>query len=92
MARNQYTQRSGLQRGRTRVWVCTALCVFASSIATAQTPEPITDPDILAFIASLDENGIPPGHKLVEGDIIVPDDQTIAGTYAPNLWPNGRVA
>ncbi len=70
---------------------CAALYLLAPSTTKAQTPERLTDPNILAFIASLDENGIPPGHRLVEGDIIVPDDQTIAGTYAPNLWPNGRV-
>lgn len=67
------------------------LFLFASTLAMAEDHGPITDPVLLEFIASLDENGIPPGHHLVEGDIIMPDDQTIAGTYAPNLWPNGRV-
>jgi len=60
-------------------------------VSVAQEPQRITDPDILAYIDSLDERGIAPGYKVVEGDIVVPDDGTIAGTYAPNLWPNGRV-
>jgi len=68
-----------------------ACCLLLPAAVTAQEFERITDPDILAYIDSLDEHGIPPGYKVVEGDIIVPDDQTIAGTYAPDLWPNGRV-
>ncbi len=34
--------------------------------------------------------GIPPGHIIIEGDIIVPEI-SITGVYATNLWPNGIV-
>jgi hypothetical protein len=34
--------------------------------------------------------GIPPGHIIIEGDIIVPEISAM-GIYATNLWPNGIV-
>lgn len=34
--------------------------------------------------------GIPPGHIIIEGDIIVPEI-SITGVYATNLWPYGIV-
>lgn len=34
---------------------------------------------------------IPPGWSVLDGDIIMPDDIGIAGTFNTNLWPAGRV-
>lgn len=37
----------------------------------------------------LDENGIPEGYMVIEGDIIVPAGG-VAGTYTTGLWPEGN--
>ncbi len=37
-----------------------------------------------------DPQGIPPGHIIIEGDIIAPEISAM-GVYATNLWPNGIV-
>ncbi|HWL95441.1 MAG TPA: M12 family metallopeptidase [Phycisphaerae bacterium] len=45
-----------------------------------------------AQVEPLEANGIPAGHFLIEGDIIVPEEHLLPrGTFAANFWPSGIV-
>lgn len=75
----------------TRPNTCLFLFVGASSLtwiagASAELPRHVQE-----FLAGLDENGVPEGHMLIGGDIIVLEDSLSRATFATNFWPDGTV-
>jgi hypothetical protein len=77
-------------QGLKRVWLTLLLAVWAPLIVAQATPAEVRQ-EVFAEPASvLDENGIPEGWKLVEGDILVRDSGE-EGLYTTNLWTNGII-
>ncbi len=54
--------------------------------ASAELPRHVEE-----SLAGLDEHGVPEGHMLIEGDIIVPEDFYSRATFATNFWSDGIV-
>lgn len=76
-----------IQRCRLLAWAAILLAAWlAAQIPLAAAQEEIfAEPSL-----TLDENGIPDGWKLVEGDILVRDSGE-KGLYSTNLWTNGVI-
>src|SRR5438105_121965 len=69
-----------------RIWIPGSLMPAAVAVLCVLGP---TQNHALAGEPKHD--GIPPGYKLIEGDILVPINPRPDGTYATNLWPNGVI-